>query len=343
MNTDKLNQQQLFGEPQYVEGTAGKKQVFGEPQYVTGREKHAEQLTPLYTEPQHGLRNPFLTDQEQLHGVHNASNPFFTDQEQLHGVHNATGGGDWQKTPVYSEQLYPGQEQFLGKNITHGKDGKEHLTSGGTFQTGEHTRQTEHLGLSPDKEHVQPSTPHVHLNPSEHVRLPPDAEHVHIKLGTAPEAGVEQVIRIKSDGRVLVNAEKVGEHGTEHLREHGHGTEHLKEHGHGTEHLKTEHVSHDKEKITTEHKKSIGKEHGHGKKEHGTRHKDYDPSLAEGLHKPRSEHETEHLHTQESKKKRLSDKGRHHDKTTETQTVVKVKKHEPGTAGRTKERKHDTK
>jgi len=283
MNTNNLNQQQpLFGEPQFVEGTAGKKQLVEEPQFVTGLEKHGEKLTPLYTEPLHGARNPF------------------TGQEQL--------GGDWQKIPISSgkDQLYPGQENFL--------PGNERLTSGGSEQTGEH------LSLSPDKQqHVHvPSTEHVHLNPSEHVHLTPDAEHVHIKAGTTPQAGVEQVIRIKPDGRVLVTAEKVGEHGT------------------------SEHLS-------TEHKKPLGTEHGHGtghkkeeelKKEHSTEHKKvYDTTLTEDLNKPHTEHETEHLHTQESKKKRLSDKGKHKDKTTETQTIVKAQEHEPGTAGYTKEGK----
>jgi len=233
MNTDNLKQQnqQLFGEPQFVEGTAGKKEVYGEPQFITGREKHAEQLTPLYTQPQHGVGDP---------------------------------------------NKIPG------------------------------TKGTEHL----------PSTEHVHLTPTEQVHLTPDAGHVHIKAGNAPEAGVDQVIRVKPDGRIQVTAEKAGEH--------------LKEHTHSTEHLRKEHVT---EKLSTEHKK----EHGHGtelKTEHSTGHR-----KDEALHKPSTsvEHETEHLHTKESKKKRLSGKGKHQD--TVTQTIVKISEHEPGTAGYRKDEK----
>jgi hypothetical protein len=50
MNTQNTNQQQLYGEPLFIEGTAGKKQVTGEPQFVTGKEKHAHQLSPLYAD-----------------------------------------------------------------------------------------------------------------------------------------------------------------------------------------------------------------------------------------------------------------------------------------------------
>jgi len=50
MNTQNNNQHQLYGEPLFIEGTAGKKQVTGEPQFVTGEEKHAHQLTPLYAD-----------------------------------------------------------------------------------------------------------------------------------------------------------------------------------------------------------------------------------------------------------------------------------------------------
>jgi hypothetical protein len=274
MNTNNQQSQQLFGEPQWVEGTAGKKEVAGEPLFVTGLEKHAEQIAPLYVEPPHGIR----TDPYQ--------NPELPIAE--------TPGSGVYHIPIVDarEQLYPGQENFIGKYTTPGLDGKEHLTSGGTVPT-----TFAPLQVSP------PETEHVHLQPSENVHLTPDAEHVHIKAGDT--SSVEKVIRIKPDGRIQVTAEKVQEPGTEQL-------------------IREEPLSQDKEKLSTVPKKERDTEH----------RKDYDPSLTENLQKPRVE-ETE-VHTKKGSKKK-HDKGRHH--TTETQTIVKVKEHEPGTAGYTKEKK----
>jgi len=92
--------------------------------------------------------------------------------------------------------------------------------------------------IRPDPYHAQPSvqpipvgqaggvpfgqenrSEHLHLNPSEPVTLPPNAEHVHITATAGQGSGnVEQVIRIKPDGKVLVTAEKVGEHHTETVK-----------------------------------------------------------------------------------------------------------------------------
>jgi len=238
--------------------------------------------------------------------IHSGQEQLYPGQEQFVGQHTTHGkegkehfssGGTFELfgEPEFitgkkqrvgeQQQLYPGQEQFLPQHTTHGKEGNEHFSSGGTFQTGEHAKQTEHFGISPNREQyaqvpqstehfgispnreqhaqVPQSTEHVHINPSEQVRLTPEAEHVHIKVGAVPESGLEQVIRVKPDGSVLVNTEKVGEPGTS--TELGHGTK---------------------------------------------------------------------LHTS------LTDKGKHHDKPTETetQTIVKINDHEPGTVG-TKEGK----
>jgi hypothetical protein len=76
MNTQNTNQQ-LYGEPLFIEGTAGKKQVPGEPQFVSGRERHAEQLTPLYA------------DEHQYHGQHHTGQVHDEHRTgQYHGEHH---------------------------------------------------------------------------------------------------------------------------------------------------------------------------------------------------------------------------------------------------------------
>jgi hypothetical protein len=88
MNTQNSNQQ-LYGEPSFVHGTAGKKQVYGEPQWVTGEEKHAEQLTPLYadnditTHREHKAEHSQKAEQEHVHLTIHTDDPSKINLESL--------------------------------------------------------------------------------------------------------------------------------------------------------------------------------------------------------------------------------------------------------------------
>jgi len=68
MNTQYSNQ--LYEEPSFIHGTAGKKQVIGEPQFVTGEEKHAAQLTPLYADNDITTQKAETHQTGQLHREH---------------------------------------------------------------------------------------------------------------------------------------------------------------------------------------------------------------------------------------------------------------------------------
>jgi len=217
MNADNFQQPQqqpLFKEPAFIDGTAGKKQIPGEPQFISG--KATENLNPLYadqTRPDPYHPRPGLGGEKSL---------------PLYGGEN--------KAPIYADQvssmnkLYPGQENFLAQQMKF-VDGKEVLTTGGVVQAAY---------VPPT--HGEHKTEYVHLTPSEHLQLKPDTEHIHIKADPNPPPNVEQVIRIKPDGQIQVTAEKLGEH---------HNTEHLKKEHEPVEkeHIKTKKVSKKKKHV----------------------------------------------------------------------------------------------
>jgi len=252
MNTNNNNnwkqEQPLFGEPAFVDGIAGQKQVPGEPQFVTGNE-HLGNLTPLYADQ---------TRPDPYHPLpqHDQSVPLYGDNQK----------------PIYADQvsgtnkLYPGQENFLGKQLKF-VDGKEVLTTGGVVQAayvppshGEEHKTDVH---SPDNQHITVPVEHLYLKPTdEHVHVIPDAERIHLKV--EQDAAVEQVIRIKPDGQVQITTEKIVEHPTEHLKERHDDTHHKKEHD-DTHHHKKEHI--EKEKIKTK-KVSKKKKHSPRKSKH---------------------------------------------------------------------------
>jgi hypothetical protein len=268
MNSYNLKQQEFFGEHTHIDGNAGKKQ------------------TPSQNLPSHNYGDQTIRPDYQTHqSVQGHQSIPVVQAGNAQFGHGHAYGDQTIRQDYQTHQSVQGHQSIPVGQVHPSVQGHQSIPVGqaGNVPFGHgHGDQT----IRPDNQAHQSVQGHhgeehkseqVHLNATEGVNLTSDAEHVHITTEQG-SGNVEQVIRIKPDGKVQVTTEKVGEHEHERGKEttvgtadtHHYGTEH----GYGREgKLGTEHgrgtTGYDREGMLGKHDDT----HHYGKNDHADTHR----------------------------------------------------------------------